>query len=122
MTKQRYEFDRYVDGVLKAEGICIERETSEKDARAAAARMASPGDVLVMRTPDEPTPDPAKTRDMWVAWTDQDGGWIAAIGNVADCKEIESRIAAEVQRAGFNRFELRPVRITLHLNRPADPV
>lgn len=70
-----------------------------------------------MRSQDEPTPDPAETRDMWVSWSDQDGGWIAALGNVADRKEVESRIAAEVQRTGFNRFELRPVRVTLHLNR-----
>lgn len=36
-------FDRYVNGVLMAEGVCIERETTLEGAMQAAARIAAKG-------------------------------------------------------------------------------
>jgi len=44
-----YEFDRYVNGVLMAEGICISYAHSLPEACDAAARLASRGDVLILR-------------------------------------------------------------------------
>ncbi len=41
--KPRFEFDRYVNGVLMAESVTIERENSLEDAIKSAARLASKG-------------------------------------------------------------------------------
>lgn len=51
---QLYEFDRYVNGVLMAEGVTIERQTTLDSATREAARIASRGPngevpVLVLR-------------------------------------------------------------------------
>ncbi len=51
-----YSFERYINGVLMAEGVTIERETSLDKAAQAAARIASRGPngevpVLVLRSP-----------------------------------------------------------------------
>jgi hypothetical protein len=54
-------------------------------------------------------------RDVWMAWSDQDGGWIAAIHGSGKREDIEYRIARDVQAYGRNRFEVRPIRVTLHL-------
>lgn len=55
MTKKCvWEFDRYVDGRLKAEGVRISRETTFENACLSAVSLASPGSVLVLRPPAEP--------------------------------------------------------------------
>lgn len=48
-----WEFDRYVDGRLKAEGVRISRAASFEEACRSAMFLASPGSVLVLRQPDE---------------------------------------------------------------------
>lgn len=60
-----YEFDRYINGQLMAEGVTIEKAKSLEAATAAAVRIASRGPngeapVLVLRRerePVEPQPD-----------------------------------------------------------------
>ena len=54
MSAGQFEFDRYINGVLMAEGVTIERQTSFEDAARVAARIASRGPngevpVLVLR-------------------------------------------------------------------------
>lgn len=46
-----YEFDRYRDGQLMAEGIQIARAKSLADATARAAQLADQDDVLALRLP-----------------------------------------------------------------------
>lgn len=48
-----WEFDRYVDGRLKAEGVRISRAGTFEEACRAAVSLASPGSVLVLRRQDE---------------------------------------------------------------------
>jgi hypothetical protein len=52
-NKQVYEFDRYVRGQLKAEGIRISKARSLDQAMRMAAEMAYPHDVLVLRSATE---------------------------------------------------------------------
>lgn len=53
---QTFEFDRYINGTLMAQGITIERETTLESAMKAAVRLCErrPGQVavLVLRQPD----------------------------------------------------------------------
>lgn len=61
----KFEFDRYINGRLMAEGVTIERETNLADAMRAAVRIASRasnGDVpvLVLRTPRELAKDASR--------------------------------------------------------------
>jgi hypothetical protein len=51
--EQVWEFDRYTRGELKAEGIRVTKAQTEEQARQMAARMAYPGDVLIMRSAPE---------------------------------------------------------------------
>jgi hypothetical protein len=58
-----FEFDRYINGVLMAEGVTIERETTIEDAARVAASIASRGPngeapVLVYRAPTAFAPLP----------------------------------------------------------------
>jgi len=60
-----FEFDRYVNGVLMAEGVTIEREETLEAAMLVAARIASRGSngeapVLVLR----PNPEPVAQADL----------------------------------------------------------
>lgn len=54
--KPVWEFDRYVNGRLMAEGIVIERAETREHAFAKASQMAYSGDVLVLRAAAEPCP------------------------------------------------------------------
>lgn len=58
-----WEFDRYVDGRLKAEGVRISRAGTFEEACRAAVSLASPGSVLVLRRQDETSAQPAG--DSW---------------------------------------------------------
>lgn len=49
-----WEFDRYTNGRLKAEGIRITRAETFEQAMLKAVGLAQPHDVLVLRTTDEP--------------------------------------------------------------------
>jgi hypothetical protein len=54
--KPPFHFDRYINGILMAEDVCVEREADLASATAAAARIASRGPngevpVLVYRAP-----------------------------------------------------------------------
>ena len=56
---QAYEFDRYINGILMAEGVTIERQKSLEDAMRAAALIAPRGPngeapVLVHRLASQP--------------------------------------------------------------------
>ena len=57
--RKLYEFDRYINGVLMAEGVTVERATTLEQATMIAARIASKGKrgetpVLVLRAALEP--------------------------------------------------------------------
>jgi hypothetical protein len=54
---QVWEFDRYVDGQLKAEGIRVSKATTQEQAFLKAVSMTSPGSVLVLRSTPETTAD-----------------------------------------------------------------
>lgn len=57
-----------------------------------------------------------ESRDLWVAWSDEGGGWIAAIhGARKTCEDISDAISRDIKESGGNRFGLRPVRITAHI-------
>jgi hypothetical protein len=63
-----FSFDRYIDGVLMAEGVTIEREDALCDAMSKAARLASRGPngevpVLVYTPPDLTAPLPDAVGD-----------------------------------------------------------
>lgn len=49
-----FEFDRYVDGKLKAEGVVINRAETFEQACLKAVALATPGSVLVVRTTQPP--------------------------------------------------------------------
>jgi hypothetical protein len=49
-----FSFYRYRDGVRKAEGVKINRADTLEDAIHKAAKLADPGDVLVLRTTQPP--------------------------------------------------------------------
>lgn len=57
---QCWEFDRYRNGRLMAEGIRITREKSLEMALQAATALADRGDVLVLRSSRETTAGPAE--------------------------------------------------------------
>lgn len=58
----------------------------------------------------------ATDRQLWMSWSDQDGGWLAAVyGSSEKREDIEGRIARDTEARGRNRFALRPVRVTIHL-------
>ncbi|MCK0531486.1 hypothetical protein [Sphingobium agri] len=64
-----FEFDRYINGKLMAEGVTIERETTLEAAMVVAARIASKGangeaPVLVYRPPALPRNSPSPHPDM----------------------------------------------------------
>lgn len=62
-----WEFDRYVGGRLKAEGIKINRALNFEQALAAAIELAGPHDVLVPRlSADETTPKPTSGPEVWL--------------------------------------------------------
>jgi len=67
-----YEFDRYINGQLMAEGVTIEREKTLEDACRVAARIASRGPngeapVLVLSTPTtQPPAAETRLRDLLV--------------------------------------------------------
>lgn len=65
---QVWEFDRYVNGRLMAEGIVIERAQTQEQAFCRAAQMAYSGDVLVLRAAAEPSVEP-------VAWRYREKGF-----------------------------------------------
>lgn len=48
-----WEFDRYVNGCLKAEGVRISMAKTFEEACLSAVSLASPGSVLVLRPTDE---------------------------------------------------------------------
>ena len=53
--RDAFEFDRYINGTLMAEGVTIERETTLEQAMAKASKIASCGPngeapILVLRT------------------------------------------------------------------------
>lgn len=55
-----FEFDRYIDGTLMAEGVKIERQPDLASAMRAAARLAARGSrgevpVLVLRSNPQPS-------------------------------------------------------------------
>jgi hypothetical protein len=61
-------------------------------------------------------PLPSETRVLWMAWTDQNGGWLASIHGSSQFETyIQQRIDRETEEYGSNRFDLRPVRVTVHL-------
>lgn len=71
-------------------------------------------DANAWRTLQAETTD--ESRDLWVAWSDEGGGWIAAIhGARKTCEDISDAISREINEHGRNRFFLRPVRITAHI-------
>jgi hypothetical protein len=53
-----FSFYRYRDGVRKAEGVKINRADTLEDAIQKAAKLADPGDVLVLRTTQPPSDGP----------------------------------------------------------------
>lgn len=74
----RFEFDRYINGKLMAEGVTIERQADLAGAMCAAARIASKGPngetpVLVLRaTPPAPTPS---EDDTYLVWSNEHAAW-----------------------------------------------
>lgn len=65
MTNTRvWEFDRYIDGRLKAEGVRISRANTFEEACQSAASLASPGSVLVLRTASNPNAEIDRLRQI----------------------------------------------------------
>lgn len=60
-----FEFDRYRDGELKAQGIRITRQRTLLAAISKATTLAEPGDVLVLR-PTPPSAGDAEVAEKWL--------------------------------------------------------
>lgn len=55
-------------------------------------------------------------RQLWMAWSDEGEGWIAAIHGTSEKRaDIQWRIDQDTKKRKGNRFGTRPVLVTVHL-------